>query len=205
MSGEQKPTKPKESGSTSSSPSPPTLPAKTKTSAMAAAAAPQTGIAKEPAPPKFEKGLADQLTAEFGDLVKVLFVRPLRLKILVEPANVVSVATYLRDTMGFDHAECAGGTDYPKDNQMEMVYQLGSYTNEDLGPQILMLAVRTNRDDPHLPTLLNVYKSVEYHERETFEMLGIYFDGHPRNDRFLLPEDWADLPPLRKDFRIKGR
>jgi NADH-quinone oxidoreductase subunit C len=47
--------------------------------------------------------------------------------------------------------------------------------------------------------------SVEFHEREVFEMLGVYFEGHPDNRRLLLPEDWADLPPLRKDFRNKGR
>ena len=56
-----------------------------------------------------------------------------------------------------------------------------------------------------LPSLINIFRSVEYHERETFEMLGVFFEGHPRNDRFLLPEDWADIPPLRKEFRIKGR
>ena len=73
-------------------------------------------------------------------------------------------------------------------------------------PHIFFLLLhRTIRDDARLPTLINVYKSVEYHERETFEMLGVYFEGHPRNERFLLPEDWADIPPLRKEFRIKGR
>jgi len=53
--------------------------------------------------------------------------------------------------------------------------------------------------------LINIFPSVEYHERETYEMLGVFFLGHPRNERFILPEDWADMPPLRKDFRIKGR
>ena len=40
---------------------------------------------------------------------------------------------------------------------------------------------------------------------KVFEMFGVYFNGHPDNRRLLLPEDWADLPPLRKDFAIKGR
>ncbi|MGI0005129.1 MAG: NADH-quinone oxidoreductase subunit C [Nitrososphaera sp.] len=160
---------------------------------------------KEPEPPAFEKGLAQQLTARFGDVVKILYMRPLRIKVMVEPSNVVEVATFLRDSVGFDHAESAGGTDYPKDNQIEVDYHLGSYTRDELMAQIMVLASRTNRDDARMPSLINVYKSVEYHERETFEMLGVYFEGHPRNERFLLPEDWADIPPLRKDFRIKGR
>lgn len=160
---------------------------------------------KEPEPPPFEKGLMNQLSSQFGDKVKPSYIRPLRIKIYVDPANIVEVASFLRDSMGFDHAEAVAGTDYPKDNQIEVVYHLGSYSRMDLGAHILLLATRTNRDDARLPTLINIYKSVEYHERETFEMLGVYFEGHPRNERFLLPEDWADIPPLRRDFRIKGR
>src|SRR5215211_7057848 len=156
-------------------------------------------------PPPFEKGLAEQIRNKFGDLVKVVFIKPLRIKILVEPQDIVAVASFLRDSMGFDHAESAGGTDYPKDNQIEVIYHLGSYSREELAAHILWLTTRTDRDDARLPTLINIYKSVEYHERECYEMLGVYFEGHPRNERFLLPEDWADIPPLRKDFRIKGR
>ncbi|MGI0048581.1 MAG: NADH-quinone oxidoreductase subunit C [Nitrososphaera sp.] len=160
---------------------------------------------KEPEAPPFEKGLAEEIKKQFGESIKIVFIKPLRIKIQAEPHNIVEVATFLRDRMGFDHAESAGGTDYPKDNQIEVIYHLGSYTREDLAAHVLALAARTSRDDARLPTLINVYKSVEYHERETFEMLGVYFEGHPRNERFLLPEDWADIPPLRKDFRIKGR
>ncbi len=82
---------------------------------------------------------------------------------------------------------------------------MGSYSVDKLSSQILALSTRADRNDSRLPSLINIFKSVEYHERETFEMLGVYFEGHPRNERFLLPEDWADIPPLRKEFRIKGR
>jgi len=182
---------------------PATKPAPATANKPAAAAAPP--VKKEPEPPAFEKGLVDELKKQFGDSVKVVFIKPLRIKIMVEPTNINEVATFVRDKMGFDHAESVSGTDYPKDGQIEVIYHLGSYSREDLSAHILSLTSRTSRDDARLPTLINVFKSVEYHERETFEMLGVYFDGHPRNDRFLLPEDWADIPPLRKDFRIKGR
>jgi NADH:ubiquinone oxidoreductase subunit C len=185
--------------------------AATSTTITTAAAAPKPSAAAPPAklqqpePPPFEKGLAEQITKQFGDLVKVVFIKPLRIKIQVEPEDIVGVANFLRDSIGFDHAESVAGTDYPKDNQIEVIYHLGSYSREELAAHILWLTTRTNRDDARLPTLINVYKSVEYHERECYEMLGIYFEGHPRNERFLLPEDWADIPPLRKEFRIKGR
>lgn len=185
-------------------------PSPTSATSTAAAAAAKPSAASPPAktqpePPPFEKGLVEQIRSKFGDLVKVVFIKPLRIKILVEPQDIVGVASFLRDSMGFDHAESVGGTDYPKDNQIEVIYHLGSYTREELAAHILWLTTRTDRDDARLPTLINVYKSVEYHERECYEMLGVYFEGHPRNERFLLPEDWADIPPLRKDFRIKGR
>ena len=183
-----------------------TSPPSATPSAAAAKPSPAASTAKtQPEPPPFEKGLVEQIKKEFGDLVKVVFIKPLRIKIQVEPQEIVRVANFLRDSIGFDHAESAGGTDYPKDNQIEVIYHLGSYTRQELAAHILWLTTRTNRDDARLPTLINVYKSVEYHERECYEMLGVYFEGHPRNERFLLPEDWADIPPLRRDFRIKGR
>jgi NADH-quinone oxidoreductase subunit C len=223
--------KPKESSSTTtdaaskqqqppSPPSPPSsqpkqVPAKSSTTSAASTAVATTAAAKpsaaastaktQPEPPPFEKGLVEQIKKEFGDLVKVVFIKPLRIKIQVEPQEIVRVANFLRDSIGFDHAESVAGTDYPKDKQIEVIYHLGSYSRQELAAHILWLSTRTNRDDARLPTLINVYKSVEYHERECYEMLGVYFEGHPRNERFLLPEDWADIPPLRKEFRIKGR
>lgn len=201
MSGENK-DQPKKPATAPQNPTAAKLPVPAKPPMPAATALPQK---KEPELPAFERGISDQITKRFGESVKVVFVKPLRIKILVEPRDVVEVATFLRDSIGLDHAESAGGTDYPKENQIEMTYHLGSYTRDDLASHVLSLSTRTSREDARLPTLINVYKSVEYHERETFEMLGIYFEGHPRNDRFLLPEDWADIPPLRKDFKIKGR
>lgn len=190
-------------------PSPPSATA-AASAATTTTTPPKPSVASSPAktqpePPPFEKGLVEQLKSKFGDMVKVVFIKPLRIKIQVEPQDIVGVASFLRDSMGFDHAESVAGTDYPKDNQIEVVYHLGSYSREELAAHILWLTARTNKDDARLPTLINIYKSVEYHERECYEMLGVYFEGHPRNERFLLPEDWADIPPLRKDFRIKGR
>jgi NADH:ubiquinone oxidoreductase subunit C len=160
---------------------------------------------KEAEPPAFEKGIIERLVKQFGNKINVVYIRPLRMKIVVDPGDVSAVAVFLRDNLGFDHAESVAGTDYPKDNQIEVIYHLGSYGRQELEGHIVALATRTSRDDARLPSLIDVFRSVEYHERETFEMLGVYFEGHPRNERFLLPEDWADIPPLRREFRIKGR
>lgn len=160
---------------------------------------------KEAEPPAFEKGIIDTLVKEFGNKINVVYTRPLRMKIVVQPEDISAVAIFLRYKMGFDHAESVAGTDYPKDKQIEVIYHLGSYGTQELEGHIIALTTRTSRDEARLPSLINVFRSVEYHERETYEMLGVYFEGHPRNERFLLPEDWADIPPLRREFRIKGR
>jgi NADH:ubiquinone oxidoreductase subunit C len=165
----------------------------------------ETLTKKEAEPPAFEKGIIEKLVNEFGNKINVIYIRPLRMKILVEPTDILAIAMFLRDNLDFDHAESVAGTDYPKDNQIEVIYHLGSYGTETMEGHIMALATRTSRNDARLPSLIDVFRSVEYHERETFEMLGVYFEGHPRNERFLLPEDWADIPPLRRDFRIKGR
>jgi len=154
---------------------------------------------------KLEQDIINKIVARYGNNVEVLYVRPSRMKIRVLPENMISIAGFIKENFGFDHAESVSGTDYPKDNQIEVVYHIGSYTVEELIPKILVLSTRTNRDEPRLPSLISIFPSVEYHERETYEMIGAYFEGHPRMERFLLPEDWADIPPLRKDFRIKGR
>jgi NADH-quinone oxidoreductase subunit C len=197
--------KPTNSSSQQSSPSsPPPSPPSPK---PAAGSPPPSPPAKRgPEAPAFEKGIVSHIISHFGnDKIKISYIRPLRIKIDVNPADIVEVATFIRNNLGFDHAEAVSGTDYPKDDQIEVIYQLGSYSRDDLEGHVFSLATRTNRNDARLPTLINVYRSAEYHERETFEMLGVYFEGHPRNERFILPEDWADLPPLRKEFRIRGR
>ena len=167
----------------------------------------------EPELPAFEKKLSEQLVGRFGERAQVRFVKPDRVGILVAREDVREVASYLRDEMNFDHAESVAGVDYPADKEIEVVYHLGSYTDESLSRQVLELATRAPReeeprpgsDSTVLPSLREVFYSVEFHERECFEMLGVYFEDHPDNRRLLLPEDWADIPPLRKDFAIKGR
>ena len=169
--------------------------------------------AKEVELPKFEKGLADKIVEKFGTRIKVAFVKPDRVRINVGKDDVKEVAGFLRDVLNFDHAESVSGVDYPQDKEIEVVYHLGSYTDPSLSRQILVLATRAQREEnpipgndaTKLPSLREIFYSVEFHEREIFEMFGVYFQGHPDNRRLLLPEDWADLPPLRKDFAIKGR
>ena len=163
--------------------------------------------------PKFEKDQSDKITAKFGSKAEIAFVKPDRIRVNVKKEDILDVASFIRDELNYDHAESVTGVDFPADKEIEVVYHLGSYTDPQLSRQVLSLATRAPREDnpnpgndsTKLPSLRDIFYSVEFHERECFEMLGVYFEGHPDNRRLLLPEDWADIPPLRKDFRIKGR
>ena len=175
--------------------------------------APQKPEAEPVVIPAFEKSIADKIVEKFGDKVEVGFVKEDRVRINVGRENVHDVAEFIRDGLNYDHVESVSGVDYPQDNEIEVVYHIGSYDDSSLARQILVLATRAQRetnpipgnDATRLPTLRDIFYSVEFHEREVFEMFGVFFEGHPDNRRLLLPEDWADLPPLRKDFTIKGR
>lgn len=65
----------------------------------------------------------------------------------------------------------------------------------------LRLRVQVPESDPVVPSLFDLHPGTEAHERETFDMFGITFDGHPDMTRILMPEDW-DGHPLRKDYSI---
>ncbi len=163
--------------------------------------------------PKFEKEQSNKITKKFGSKTEIAFVKPDRIRVNVKKEDILEVASFIRDELNYDHAESVTGVDFPTDKEIEVVYHLGSYTDPQLSRQVLSLATRTPREDvpnpgndsTKLPSLRDIFYSVEFHERECFEMLGVFFEGHPDNRRLLLPEDWADLPPLRRDFKIKGR
>ncbi len=162
-------------------------------------------LKKETSPLSVSKEVLKSITDRFSNRIKIIYDIHNRSKIMVEPESLVETAIFLRDNFGFDHVESASGTDYPKEEKIEINYHLGTYSNSDLLSYILVLSTKIDRRDPKSNSLINILPSVELFERETYEMLGVYFIGHPRNERFLLPEDWADIPPLRKDFRSKGR
>ncbi|MDE1863262.1 MAG: NADH-quinone oxidoreductase subunit C [Thaumarchaeota archaeon] len=163
--------------------------------------------------PEFEKSISDKISSKFGPKITVDYVRAHRIRVSTKKEDILSVAQFIRDELGYDHAESVAGVDYPDSKEIEVVYHLGSYTDEKLASQVLALATRVPReeipnpgkDSSRMTSLREVFYSVEFHERECFEMFGVFFEGHPDNRRLLLPEDWADIPPFRKDFKIKGR
>jgi NADH-quinone oxidoreductase subunit C len=155
------------------------------------------------------QSIIDEMRERFGDKVRNVVVVDRRIiKVEVERSVVVAAARFLKER-GFDHVKGVTGVDLialtKPENAIEVIYHAGSYADEELKGTVLSLSVKLPRDDPEMPSLTQVWRSAEYHERETFEMLGVRFVGHPDLRRLLLPEWYSDTPPLRKDFKPAGR
>ncbi len=140
-----------------------------------------------------------------GDWAKVAFAKQNRIKIAISPANIIAVAKHAKDNLGFDHCTNVTGTDFPKDKQFEITYHFGSLQRLEYRKIILAICCRVPSNNPVLPSLIGLFPSVNFHERETAEMIGCTFEGHPNLGRFLLPEDWNDIPPMLKAYRLPGR
>lgn len=122
--------------------------------------------------------------------------------ILSSPEELISVARQLKER-GYDHVISLTAVDYPKTNELHLVIHVSSFTNKDLIPKVFELRVKLNRAEPKVPSLISIWPSVEFQEREAFEMFGIIFEGHPDLRNILLdPEEFAGVHPLLKDFKV---
>ena len=117
---------------------------------------------------------------------------------LVVPADrLVEMCTFLRDDPELDFAMLSwvGGIDWlPRSPRFEVVYDLLSLSQNVR----IHLKVEVSEEHPRVPSVVSVWPTADWHERETYDFYGIEFTGHPDMTRILLPEDWVGWP-LRKD------
>lgn len=117
--------------------------------------------------------------------------------------HLTAVAQLFRDDPALRFELCVGvnGVHYPEDTGRELhaVYHLLSMTHN----RRVRLEVTCPDSDPHLPSIVATYPTNDWHERETFDMFGIVFDGHPTLTRILMPDDWPGHPQ-RKDYPLGG-
>jgi len=138
---------------------------------------------------------------EFADAIEKVVVDRGELTLHVEREKLVDVARVLRDKLLFEMCMGVNGVHYPNENGRELhaVYPLLSITNN----RRIRLEVSCPDSDPHIPSLVEVWAGNNWHERETFDMFGIIFDGHPALTRILMPDDWQGHPQ-RKDYALNG-
>jgi NADH-quinone oxidoreductase subunit C len=152
--------------------------------------------------------VADALEARLGDggldhAVDRVVVHRGEITFHVRREDLVSVAQLLRDDPALRFEFCSGvsGVHYPEDTGRELhaVYHLLSMTHN----RRIRLEVSAPDVDPHIPSIVSVYPTNDWHERETWDMFGIVFDGHPALTRILMPDDWPGHPQ-RKDYPLGG-
>ena len=159
----------------------------------------------------------DRLKKRFGDKITGANMEALDPWIEVSPDGLVEVATYLRDQpdLKFDYLNCITGVDYFEPDakkaakvswkpHLEVVYHLWSIKHRV--SLVLKVMLPRWKDDiegqlPEVPTVSEVWRTADWHEREVYDLSGVRFVDHPNLRRILCPEDWVGYP-LRKDYEM---
>ncbi|MCX8093495.1 MAG: NADH-quinone oxidoreductase subunit C [Candidatus Goldbacteria bacterium] len=113
----------------------------------------------------------------------------------VKPSDIKKVISFLKDELKFDWLNFITAIDWPENQNIEIIYYLYSNITKDK----VVIRVKLDRNNPTIDTITDIFKTAEWHERETAEMFGVKFLNHPYPKR-LLTIDGMDAP-LRKDFK----
>ncbi len=147
------------------------------------------------------RDLGELISASLGDAVSDFHVRNGELAVEVKRDSIVKVLSFLRDDVNcqFKLLVDICGVDYPSEEErFEVVYNLLSLTHNIR----VRVKITTDEDTP-VPSVIDVYNSANWMERETWDMYGIYFTGHP-DLRRILTDYGFEGHPLRKDFPLTG-
>ena len=152
------------------------------------------------------QSLTDTMLERFPEGVLSVDLDQARSEITVQvtASKILEIARFLHDDPQacFDHITDICSADYPADQErFEVIYLLLSLP---FGKRIRLKA-RVTEDNPTLDSVTSVWQGATFLEREVYDMMGIRFTGHPDLRRILLPEDYAEGYPLRKDFPTEGR
>ena len=149
-------------------------------------------------------GLVDNVIAkQLPEAVEARLVDRDELTLRVRREYLTQLAQLLRDDpyLRFEVCVSVSGVHYPDQvgAELHVVYHLLSITHN----RRLRLEVAVPETDPHVPSVTRIWPMVNYHERETYDMFGVIFDGHPALTRILMPDDWVGYPQ-RKDYPLGG-
>lgn len=123
--------------------------------------------------------------------------------LVVNVEYIVPICMYLRDTQGhyYDFLSNISAVDYFPENRFTVVYHLASLPYQtQLVLKVEIPNERSQDNLPEVPSVSSVWKTADWHEREAYDLMGIFFIGHPDLRRILLPDDWQGHP-LRKDYQ----
>lgn len=144
-----------------------------------------------------------QVVPNAGEVITRVVVFRGEITFHVARAHLATLARTLRDDphLRFEFCSSVSGVHYPADIGAELhsVYHLQSMTHN----RRIRLEVSAPDADPHMPSVVATYPTADWHERESYDMFGIIYDGHPALTRILMPDDWPGHPQ-RKDYPLGG-
>jgi NADH-quinone oxidoreductase subunit C len=142
--------------------------------------------------------IQDALKAKFGDAVLESKLDAPQPWIKIATNKAKSIGFFLRDepSLQFDYLSCLSGVDN-NDGNLGVIYHLYSMVHTHK----IVLKASCTKDNPNIQSVSEVWGTANWHEREVFDMFGIYFDEHPDLRRILCPDDYPGFP-LRKDFKV---
>jgi NAD(P)H-quinone oxidoreductase subunit J len=111
---------------------------------------------------------------------------------------LIPIATALY-AYGFNCLQCQGAYDVGPGQELVSFYHLIKISDHADRPDEVRIKVFLPREDPRVPSVYWIWKAADWQERESFDMYGIVYEGHPNLKRLLMPEDWVGWP-LRKDY-----
>ena len=118
--------------------------------------------------------------------------------IKVESEFLIPLATALY-AYGFNYLQCQGAFDLGPGRELVSFYHLIKVADNSTCPEEVRIKVFLPRDNPRVPSVYWIWKASDWQERESYDMYGIVYEGHPDLKRILMPEDWVGWP-LRKDY-----
>lgn len=118
--------------------------------------------------------------------------------IKVEREFLIPLATALY-AYGFNYLQCQGAYDLGAGKELVSFYHLIKVSDNVTKPEEVRIKVFLPRDNPTVPSVYWIWKAADWQERESYDMYGIIYEGHPNLKRILMPEDWIGYP-LRKDY-----
>jgi NADH-quinone oxidoreductase subunit C len=144
-----------------------------------------------------------QLVPNYSDVITQVVIHRGEITFHVVREHLPELVRHLRDDayLRFEFCSSVSGVHYPEDSGRELhaIYHLQSMTHN----RRIRLEVSVPDSDPHIPSVVRTYPTADWHERETYDMFGIIFDGHPALTRILMPDDWPGHPQ-RKDYPLGG-
>ncbi|GGH17406.1 NADH-quinone oxidoreductase subunit C [Sphingobacterium alkalisoli] len=144
-----------------------------------------------------------EIVAQFGaESIVDMQLDGLQKALIIHPTSLVNICSWLRDnpTYYFDFLANITAVDYHPEAKFAVVYHLTSIPyQKQLTLKVFIANDRTVENLPEIPSVRMVWKTADWHEREAFDLMGVYFSGHPDLRRILLPDDWKGYP-LRKDY-----